>query len=179
MPPSVPSPALERSTIYRGFADAFRAPGGGADVLDAAIAPARDARVEREFLEAFDPAISRRACALFESQHTGWQQAALFEELVRAYDHFGLRRKDTAELPDHICVELEFLHFLTFQEHLHASDAEAVASVRLAQHDFIERHLLVIARAVATATASGPDWAVRLTAALCAFLEDEMAALKA
>jgi nitrate reductase assembly molybdenum cofactor insertion protein NarJ len=31
--------------------------------------------------------------------------------LVRFYGHFGLAREERAELPDHVTVELEFMHF--------------------------------------------------------------------
>jgi nitrate reductase assembly molybdenum cofactor insertion protein NarJ len=44
-------------------------------------------------------------------------RSALFDELVRFYAHFGLAREECAELPDHLGVELEFMHFSCWLEH--------------------------------------------------------------
>ena len=40
-------------------------------------------------------------------------------EVSEFYKHFGLnmnQEEGKRELPDHLCAELEFLHFLTFKE---------------------------------------------------------------
>jgi DMSO reductase family type II enzyme chaperone len=167
----------ERSLVYQGFAEAFRNPGGGHDILDEAIAPPPSRELDKAFMEAFDQALHKGACSLYESAHITWDQTALFEDLVRAYDHFGLRRKDIAELPDHISVELEFLHFLTYLEHQNAGDAEVLASLHRAQHDFLERHIVPLAVAVRDACATAAAPIVTLTESLCAFLDQEMAVL--
>lgn len=64
------------------------------------------------------------------------------------YKHFGLetgQQENNHELPDHISAELEFMHFLSFKE-AHAreeADTELLTGYVLAQHDFLQRHLLL------------------------------------
>lgn len=93
------------------------------------------------FNEAFDPSVSERACSLREGSYAGGDQSALFEELMRFYGFFGLGREEGAEMPDHLSVELEFMHFLAFQEGRCGGDAQALASLSRAQRDFLARHL--------------------------------------
>ena len=57
--------------------------------------------------------------------------------MIRWNDHFGLKRRDGGELPDHLSIMLEFLQFVTAQEHANAKDAAAVTSLHSAQVDFI------------------------------------------
>ena len=171
---------LERSAVYRGFAEALRSPAGGADLLDEAVVPAPppDPRAaERAFLSAFDPAVARRAVSLHASSHLAREQTDLFEELIRWYSHFGLKRRDGAELPDHAATMLGFLHFLTVQEHEHGGDAGALTNLRRAEHDFIARLMLPVAQALADKAASDTARYRALPAALAAFLEDELASL--
>jgi hypothetical protein len=63
------------------------------------------------------------------------------------YRHFGLAPADAAdrrELPDHLAVELEFLHFLAFKEDpaARAGDPELRPGYVRAQRDFEELHLV-------------------------------------
>ena len=104
---------LERSVCYRGLAEAFRSPSGGVGILDETWIPLPSEDANTEFLDAFEPSISKTACSLYQSAHSNREQTSLYEELIRWYDHFGLQRKAKAELPDHISVELEFMHFLS------------------------------------------------------------------
>ncbi len=68
-------------------------------------------------------------------------------EVSKFYDCFGLRvsrEEGRREFPDHISIELEFLHFLTYKE-AHAvgtDDEEMLRGYLLAQKDFLERHLM-------------------------------------
>lgn len=67
------------------------------------------------------------------------QKAGTREDLVRFYDFFGYRLDERfAWAPDHLSVELEFMHFLCYHE---ASDAGERLSWQLAQADFATRHL--------------------------------------
>lgn len=100
------------------------------------------------FNEAFDPSVNERACSLREGSYSGGDQSALFEELMRFYGFFGLGRKEQGEMPDHISVELEFMHFLNYQESKAGGDPAVHASLALAQRDFIERHLLRLVKGV-------------------------------
>lgn len=63
------------------------------------------------------------------------------EETLRFYQFFGYTlAEDRQWAPDHLSVQLEFMHFLSFKES-EAGDPEHLASYRLAQRDFLERHL--------------------------------------
>ena len=132
---------LERSICYHGLAEAFRSPSGGAELLDETWIPLPTKDAKTEFLEAFEPSVSKSACSLYQSTHANRDQTSLFEELIRWYDHFGLQRKAKAELPDHVSVELEFMHFLTYREHLCGEDNEAVTTLRRAEREFLQNHL--------------------------------------
>ena len=66
------------------------------------------------------------------------QKGGTREEIVRFYDFFGYRLAERhAWAPDHLSVELEFLHFLCYREASATQDRE---SFQLAQSDFLERH---------------------------------------
>jgi DMSO reductase family type II enzyme chaperone len=67
------------------------------------------------------------------------QKAGTREDLVRFFDFFGYRLDDRfAWAPDHLSVELEFMHFLCYHE---AREGEDRLSFQLAQADFAGRHL--------------------------------------
>jgi DMSO reductase family type II enzyme chaperone len=136
--------ASERSAVYGAFAAAFRSADGGAGVFDEASVPPPPAPADatRAFMDAFDPAVSKRAVSLHASTHVNREQTDLYQELIRWYDHFGLKRRDGGELPDHLAVMLEFLQFLTFQEQANAADAKAVSTLHAAQRDFISATLI-------------------------------------
>jgi DMSO reductase family type II enzyme chaperone len=73
-----------------------------------------------------------------EDLQTG-QRAGTREDIIRFYDYFGYRLDEHfAWAPDHLSVELEFMHFLCFHE---ASDSDDPVSWQLAQAEFSERHL--------------------------------------
>jgi TorA maturation chaperone TorD len=91
----------------------------------------------KAFMDAFDPAVSKRASSLHASTHVNREQTDLYQELIRWYDHFGLKRRDGGELPDHLAVMLEFMQFLTFQEQANAADAKAVLHPAYRAGDFI------------------------------------------
>jgi DMSO reductase family type II enzyme chaperone len=170
---------LERSAVYGGFAAAFRSADGGSDVLDETMVPPPPADATRAFMAAFDPAISKAAVSLHASAHLERDQTDLYQELIRWYDHFGLKRRDGGELPDHLSVMLEFLQFLTAQEHANATDAAAVASLHAAQGDFIERQVMPLVETVIGQLETDVPRYHALPRAMRAFLEDELAALKA
>ena len=164
------SSAMERSTIYRLFAEAFRYetvsdsafPMGGAD-----------------YNQNFDRAVNPKACSLREASYTQADHSALFEELGRFYSFFGLGRRERAELPDHLSVELEFMHYLTHLEAEQVQDAEELESVRRAQGDFLARHLaLLVDGALGSARPSVPACGA-LVASCHDFIESELALVHA
>lgn len=170
---------LERSAVYGGFASAFRTADGGSDVLDETIVPPPPKDATRAFMTAFDPAISKTAVSLHASAHLERDQTDLYQELIRWYDHFGLKRRDGGELPDHLSVMLEFLQFLTVQEHANAGDAAAVTSLHAAQSDFIDRQVKPLVEVIAGKLETRDQRYHALPRALRAFLEDEKLALQA
>ena len=97
--------------------------------------------VEPEYINAFDVAPS---CPLHEGLivQDGSRQA-LFEDLMRFYEHIGvhLREEPREYYPDHLCVELEVMAYLA-EEETKADGSEGMPqALRLAQRDFLERHL--------------------------------------
>lgn len=169
---------LERSTVYGGFASAFRSATGGADVLDETLVPTPPPDATRAFMAAFDPAISKGAVSLHASAHLERDQTDLYQEMIRWYDHFGLKRRDGGELPDHLSIMLEFLQFVTAQEHANAKDAAAVTSLHSAQVDFITRHALPLVEVIIAKLETDDPRYHQLPRALRAFLEDELTALR-
>ncbi|MCC7411176.1 MAG: molecular chaperone TorD family protein [Gammaproteobacteria bacterium] len=139
--------AALRSAAYRRLAELFRYPGAaGSGGREADAGP-----IGSDYLQAFEPAVSERACSLRESAHSSAARDAVHEDLVRFYGHFGLRRNEDAELPDHLTVELEFMHFLTHLEQRAQERGEPVADLRRAQRDFLQRHVQRLAQRVAAA----------------------------
>jgi len=68
--------------------------------------------------------------------------ASTREEIVRFYEFFGFDlQADHQWQPDHLSIELEFLHFLAFREAA-AGTGERSRALRLGQLDFLDRHLL-------------------------------------
>lgn len=95
-----------------------------------------------DFIRIFDVSIGGPPCPLNEGLYYDDRQKVM-EELVRFYDHFDLKlNQEGHELVDHISAELDFMHFLSFKEagalHFHKDPVP----YRLAQKDFMERHLL-------------------------------------
>lgn len=131
-----------RSLQYRCWALVFHDASSEADetLLDRALPPRSD-DFRTVFVDAFDPAVSPDACALWEGSYSAQDRSGLFEELARYYEHFGLKRAVDAELPDHLSVELEFMHFLTYLEDECDRNGRETADLLLAQRDFLARHL--------------------------------------
>jgi DMSO reductase family type II enzyme chaperone len=72
------------------------------------------------------------------------QPAGVREDIVRFYEFFGYGLEEKFQWsPDHLSIELEFMHFLCYQEaeQLAAEEGDAL-SFQLAQSDFSERHLV-------------------------------------
>jgi DMSO reductase family type II enzyme chaperone len=64
------------------------------------------------------------------------------EELIRFYNYFGLRPSPRSrDMPDHITIELEFMHFLTFREVTALHHQQDRTSYLRAERDFLERQL--------------------------------------
>lgn len=160
--------AVWRSALYRLFSDALEYPenedltilraGVLADEMKeliANIAPLLASQVswqalvdvgeadalQLEYTRLFDSAMSGPLCPLYEGSYRDSRMGNM-EELIRFYNHFGLSRaEDPNELPDHLSAELEFMHYLAFQEAHLLQHGEDVDDYQRAQRDFLLRHL--------------------------------------
>ena len=96
-----------------------------------------------EYVRLFDVG-SRRGkppCALYGGEYAIRPRLDVMEELVRFYGFFDLAlSQQDRELPDHLSVELEFLHYLAFRESDALERSADPSSYQRAQVDFIERH---------------------------------------
>ncbi|MBI4493368.1 MAG: molybdopterin-dependent oxidoreductase [Chloroflexi bacterium] len=90
-------------------------------------------------------------CSLYEGEYRG-NRLGVMEDLLRFHRFFGLRRApEVHERPDHLAVELEFLHWLTFQQAraLASGRVEAAQSYAAATRDFLAAHVAELAEQVA------------------------------
>lgn len=99
--------------------------------------------IEVEFVRLFEAGIGSPPCPLVEGVYDRDRRAVL-KELILFYNHFGLSYAEgsQAERPDHLGLELEFLHYLTFKEVLAMQSGKDVRGYRRAQTDFLARHPL-------------------------------------
>ena len=97
--------------------------------------------LQAEYVGLFDVGLPRPPCPLYSGEYQKARRAVM-EELVRFYNHFGVRLSDrTREMPDHITTELEFMHFLTFREVTALHFQQPRDSYLRAERDFLARHL--------------------------------------
>jgi len=97
-----------------------------------------DVLVER-YTALFDNCTGRARVSLREANYVRQDTRYLWEELVRFYEHFGLdyTLDRTKVWPDHLTVQTDVMHYLTFLE---AGGADQDVLVR-AERDFLSRHL--------------------------------------
>jgi DMSO reductase family type II enzyme chaperone len=157
--------AAQRSAAYRTLAHAFTYSG-------AQSSPFGISRID--YTTAFDPSMSADACSLRGRRYTQEDQSSLFEELTRFYEFFGLSRCEDAEMPDHICVELEFMHFLTHLESTIMDRPEALVSVQRAQRDYLRRHLSRLIQGIRRALKSENASCVQLVETAYEFINGDV-----
>jgi len=95
--------------------------------------------LEHDYIRLFEVGPGGPFCALYEGAHRGGRMK-IMEELVRFYEHFGLKPA-SGDQPDHLCAELEFVHYLTFKQAAADEGTPAFASLATAERDFLYRHL--------------------------------------
>jgi len=144
----------------------------GADDLDDIIIECCGlelAQLKSEYSSLFEVGDHGPPAPIREDLITG-QQAGTREDIVRFYDYFGYQLGERyAWAPDHLSIELEFMHFLCFQE---SQGGDNVLSYQLAQADFSARHLgswLPLLQQRVAAVAPGSFYA-RLIDALAGFV---------
>lgn len=157
--------AAERSAVYRSLAQActYHGAGNSPFAIDGA-----------DFTAAFDPSVSEAAASLREGTYVEDDQSALFEELVRFYEFFGLGRGEGVEMPDHLSVELEFMQYLTHLEASASDRPDELASIRRAQRDFLTRHLRRLLQGLNQNFKREHPACVALIDTCSAFIEDEL-----
>ena len=96
-------------------------------------------RMEAEYIRLFEVGAGRPFCPLYEGSHRSGRMK-IMEELVRFYEHFGLLAA-AGDQPDHVCAELEFMHYLAFKQAAAISAGADAGGLMLAQKEFIERRL--------------------------------------
>ena len=141
---SLPDRSIYEEIVSRGLAEALRP---GDEDLARRLKPALSfEEFQAEYLRLFEVGTPRPPCPLYEG---AWREREfpdrreLMEELVRFYNFFGLTLgAKPKELPDHLAIELEFMHFLAYQEARALEEGCDPGSYRRAQRDFLERHLL-------------------------------------
>jgi len=95
---------------------------------------------QSDYVGLFDVGAHGPVCPLYGGAWSGDRQRVM-EESLRFYRFFGLSASgDAHELPDQICTQLEFLHFLTFGELQTLQAGDDVGSLRRASRDFLHRH---------------------------------------
>lgn len=115
--------------------------------------------LKREYSALFEVGNDGPPAPIREDLQTG-QRAGTREDLVRFYNFFKYSLDaQFAWAPDHLSVELEFMHFLCYREATADSDSgEDVLSYQLAQFDFAARHLANWLPGLAeTVAATAPD----------------------
>jgi DMSO reductase family type II enzyme chaperone len=114
--------------------------------LDTASTELRPARVtyeefQCEYIRLFDVGAAGPPCPLYGGMYVG-DRMKVMEDATRFYNFFQLRLvSPLRELPDHVTTELEFMHYLTFQEVEALRSNLDVASLWRAERDFLSRHL--------------------------------------
>ena len=97
--------------------------------------------LKREYSGLFEVGSDGPPVPIREDLHLN-QPAGVREDIVRFYEFFGYGLQENfAWAPDHLSVQLEFMHMLCYQESERATDGSDALSLQLAQSDFAERHL--------------------------------------
>ena len=97
----------------------------------------------------FDVGTPQPPCPPYEGIYwKGVERSGMLIQIGEFYKHFGLsmnQEEGTREVSDHLCAELEFLHFLTFKEaqaREEGQEDELLQGYIRAQRDFLKLHPL-------------------------------------
>ena len=131
---------------------------------------------ESRYINTFELGPPSPPCPIVERAYKeGGEPANLLFEVTQFYRHFGLEAgQDKGLAPDHITVELDFVHFLLFKEAQAVDEGSDRQPYQRAQKDFLHRHLswwlpTMAKRMEEDATAAPPFYRTlaRLAARLC------------
>lgn len=101
--------------------------------------------LEQVYISTFDIGAPEPPVPLYETAYPAarHRRMQVLEDIVRFYEFFDLKlRRTPREMPDHLTVELEFMAALAQMEHAAELQGARAEPFRLAQRDFLERHLL-------------------------------------
>jgi DMSO reductase family type II enzyme chaperone len=96
---------------------------------------------ESNYINTFD---ITPTCPLYESSYPREDMTGrdIYEEILRYYEHFDIRLDESErDYPDHLVAELDFMAFLAKKESEAIENGKNPQPYRLAQIDFLERHL--------------------------------------
>ncbi len=97
--------------------------------------------LQSEYIRLFDVGTPRPPCPLYGGEYKKGRKGTM-EELIRFYNYFGLHPSSRSrDMPDHITIELEFMHFLIFREVTALHHQQDRTSYLRAERDFLERQL--------------------------------------
>ena len=102
-----------------------------------------DDDIEAEFIRLFEAGPGDPPCPLIEGKYNkDANRRAIFEDLIRFYNNFGLSYKEGTqeERPDHISYEMEFMHYLVFLTLRAMQGDKDTGGYLLAQKDFLQHH---------------------------------------
>jgi DMSO reductase family type II enzyme chaperone len=142
--------SVARGEVAREAAELHTA----ADFLEpsAPLEPRGGEGLEPTYIATFEVGVPEPPVPLYESAYAADDKGArraLLEELVRFYEFFDLDLGESpSEAPDHVTVELEFLAGLAQLEHLATLQGADPTAFRLAQRDFLDRHLVGFLRRI-------------------------------
>jgi DMSO reductase family type II enzyme chaperone len=173
--PTVLQPSLDR--LAEGVRQGWRT---SLDSLRASSANLDLSQLQSEHRQVFGH-IESSPSPPYETRYgTGhlFQQTQQLADIAGFYRAFGLTLSDEAhERPDHLTIELEFLHFLCFKEAyaLQHHGAEQAELCRDAERTFLTDHLLQWASSFAKRLqeAAGGGWYGQLGALFATFLSME------
>jgi TorA maturation chaperone TorD len=111
--------------------------------------------VEAAYISLFTNNYPHLPCPPYGSLFTAIDSEKRLEEMLAIKEFYQSHGMDIAEsyddLPDHLCVELEFLQMLSFRESEaeEAQDLELMRGVRVVEAEFLDRFLLPFATRLA------------------------------
>lgn len=131
--------------------------------------------LEQLYISTFDIGAPEPPAPLYETAYACPREGRLqvLEEIVRFYEFFDLKPAGRKEMPDHLTVELEFLGALAHMEWLAQQQGARTDAFRLAQHDFLERHLVPTLRSLRARPISEPFYR-QLVEGLLMFAADRL-----
>ena len=135
--------------------------------------------VEAAYISLFTNNYPHLPCPPYGSLFTAIDSEKRLEEMLAIKEFYQSHGMDIAEsyddLPDHLCVELEFLHMLCFRESEaeEMQDLELIRGVRVVEAEFLDRFLLPFATRLAdlaVGSVPGNPYSDLLEAARCFLL---------